>query len=124
MSAAVKLSRFAGVSEAGACRRNPEQSEGSLQLRVSRVVWHRHSCLSPTGIWRMQAQTWVSAPRLFRQSREKWEKKLGSVSVWLNNDNLSFCLPEQVRVPLAGRVRVEGSRGFVLCPCGFREFSP
>jgi hypothetical protein len=28
----MNLSRFAGVSEAGACRRNPERSEGSLNV--------------------------------------------------------------------------------------------
>jgi hypothetical protein len=30
----VKLSRFAGVSAAGARRRNPEQSEGSSEARI------------------------------------------------------------------------------------------
>src|SRR6266403_397889 len=42
------LSRFAGVSEAGARRRNPEQSEGSQACRVDKGNWcaRRESNLS------------------------------------------------------------------------------
>jgi len=35
----MNLSRFAGVSEAGARRRNPERNEGSLNVKLMTKNW-------------------------------------------------------------------------------------